>query len=229
MSAEQSLRERKKQQTLIALHTTALDLALQQGPETVTVQKIADSANVSVRTFFNYFESKDDAIIGICGTATGELLSEFSQSTTPLADPVLEVVKFIWEFGSGSIVPGSSFSRRRKVMLDNPHLMERVFDRVAHLENRLEATVNTRLALTTLFANDGERQDTAHVLVNTSIGMLKFTVRKAFESADTPGTAQDAFPHPQSDLCAQETALPDWPTVQKILGTYIDILRKLIS
>ncbi|MFE9206412.1 TetR/AcrR family transcriptional regulator [Micromonospora sp. NPDC007230] len=62
MSESTGLRERKKAATRLALHEAALRLAVEQGPERVTVEAIADAANVSRRTFSNYFSSKEEAL-----------------------------------------------------------------------------------------------------------------------------------------------------------------------
>src|SRR5262245_58775412 len=56
------LRERKKLDTRRALSDAALELALECGLENVTRDAIAARANVSLRTFNNYFTSKHDAI-----------------------------------------------------------------------------------------------------------------------------------------------------------------------
>ncbi|SBT41849.1 acyl-CoA-like ligand-binding transcription factor [Micromonospora auratinigra] len=56
------LRERKKAATRLALHEAALRLATEHGPERVTVEAIADAAEVSRRTFSNYFSSKEEAL-----------------------------------------------------------------------------------------------------------------------------------------------------------------------
>ena len=57
-------RERKKRETYLALHDAALALAEERGFEHLTVEAICEQADVSVRTFFNYFPCKEDAVLG---------------------------------------------------------------------------------------------------------------------------------------------------------------------
>lgn len=59
------LRERKKQETRSTLSQAALRLVLERGLENVLVEDIASAANVSPRTFNNYFSSKVEAICAI--------------------------------------------------------------------------------------------------------------------------------------------------------------------
>ncbi|WP_433792569.1 TetR/AcrR family transcriptional regulator [Actinoplanes sp. CA-252034] len=59
---EQGLRERKKEATRQALYEAALRLALELGPDRITVDAIADRAGVSRRTFSNYFANKEEAL-----------------------------------------------------------------------------------------------------------------------------------------------------------------------
>lgn len=56
------LRERKKLATRQALGAAAMRLAIERGLENVLVEDIAAAANVSTRTFNNYFASKYEAI-----------------------------------------------------------------------------------------------------------------------------------------------------------------------
>lgn len=57
------LRERKKAATRLALHEAALRLVLRDGLAGVTVEAIADAADVSRRTFSNYFSGKEEALL----------------------------------------------------------------------------------------------------------------------------------------------------------------------
>jgi hypothetical protein len=57
------LRERKRVETRRRIAAETLRLVTDRGLDEATVEGISASAGVSVRTFFNYFESKDDALI----------------------------------------------------------------------------------------------------------------------------------------------------------------------
>ncbi|MFF6791117.1 TetR/AcrR family transcriptional regulator [Streptomyces filamentosus] len=59
------LRERKKQRTRDALIQVSLELFTTQGYERTTVDEIAEAVEVSQRTFFRYFSSKEEVAFAV--------------------------------------------------------------------------------------------------------------------------------------------------------------------
>jgi TetR/AcrR family transcriptional regulator, cholesterol catabolism regulator len=69
-------RERKKRESEQRIRTTALQLFREKGYEATTVEEIAERADVSKGTFFNYFPRKDSLLEALAQDLVEELLDE---------------------------------------------------------------------------------------------------------------------------------------------------------
>ena len=87
----QGLRERKKLQTRKNLARSAIRLFEERGYANTTVEEIAAAANVSRRTFFRYFKSKDEVVIV---DPEGKLAAvHVALAEGPPDEPTLEALK----------------------------------------------------------------------------------------------------------------------------------------
>jgi AcrR family transcriptional regulator len=85
------LRERKKLETRQALEDAALRLFAEKDFDQVTVEEIAEAVGVSSRTFFRYFGSKEDLVLGPMLDVHRVL--EAALAERPADEPVLDVLR----------------------------------------------------------------------------------------------------------------------------------------
>lgn len=89
---ELSHRDAKRERTRQRVERAAVFLALEHGYEHVTVDQICEASDISARTFFNYFGSKDAAIVGT-GTKVppADLVEEFVAGDGPVLSDFLRL------------------------------------------------------------------------------------------------------------------------------------------
>jgi AcrR family transcriptional regulator len=140
------LRERKKRETRRALNLAALDLVEEKGFSAVTTEEIAARAGVSARTFFNYFPSKEAAVIGTTAEeleAYAARLEEVREGESPL-DALRRIL-------AGMLAPASIDrelrARRRRILLGEPSLAPALVGNNIRIENTLTAALERRLGV----------------------------------------------------------------------------------
>jgi AcrR family transcriptional regulator len=146
-----SLRERKKLATRLELRRVTLRLVAERGFSNVTVEEIAEAANVSPRTFFNYFPSKEAALFGAdpeLAAATRDAIAH----QTP-GEPVVTVLRTIMAAQARAVTaeftelggdPLEWLGRVRAVRTD-PHLHAAHGAQMAALERSLAEAIAGRL------------------------------------------------------------------------------------
>ena len=111
------LRERKKLQTRTAIHEAAFSLIDSQGLDATTVEQICQQADVSVRTFFNYFPSKAAAALEFQGpTIHPDVEQAFLSHSGSLVMALCDVI------GSGS-EHGPDLVRMKQLLSRRPELL----------------------------------------------------------------------------------------------------------
>ncbi|MER5999333.1 TetR/AcrR family transcriptional regulator [Nonomuraea angiospora] len=63
MESPQQRRDRRRAEKRQAIRVAAVKIALDEGIEAATVEAISAAADISPRTFFNYFASKEEALV----------------------------------------------------------------------------------------------------------------------------------------------------------------------
>lgn len=84
-------RERKKQRTREELISAAFELFQEKGFRATTVEEIADAVDVSPRTFFRYFTSKEDVVVASQQEAFGTFMQAFTDR--PVDEPVMTAIR----------------------------------------------------------------------------------------------------------------------------------------
>lgn len=138
-----SLRERKKTATRRALRSAATRLIGERGLAEVTVEDIAAAADVSARTFFNYFASKEDAVVGWDPDLAAEMMD--SLVARPAGEEPLEALSavLVETFGGFDTDP-RDFLDRLSVIRAEPHLLARQAAGWAEVERQLVVALEQR-------------------------------------------------------------------------------------
>lgn len=136
-------RDRKKMATYQSLRSAALRLVGERGLHHVTVEDIAEAADVSVRTFFNHFPSKEDAIVGLAPEHVDELRQAL-QSRPATESPLEALQVVLGELASVLVEGGDEWALRMEVVRTCPELVPRMFASFATYERTIVEVIAIR-------------------------------------------------------------------------------------
>lgn len=173
--AKPGLRERKKQQTRDTIARAALRLFADRGYDETTLAEIAEAADVSPRTIFAYFESKEDILF--CDGP--DMLSKLRRTLTerPPGTTTVDALRGLLS----ALGPADEDSRLRKQILTaEPSLRMKMRARDAQLEPLLAESIAVDL--------DTPPDDIRAVLIAASMTAAFTAVRDRFLAAAADGT-----------------------------------------
>lgn len=124
-------REQRKRETARALTTHARSLTRAKGFTGFTVEELCTEVGVSRRTFFNYFESKENAVLGFTGDdprvlALDEAFASAEGTEHDLLGAFAELMTARWELFD----PAQDASALFEVLEHEPRLIKSVFSQL---------------------------------------------------------------------------------------------------
>ena len=183
MTEECGLRERKKRETRLAIHRAALDLVEKAGFDAVTTDQIAASAGVSPRTFFNYFPTKESAVLGSTPADLDEMRAQLE--ARPADEPILDSIRAIVRDRLAPSSHGPELrAQRRRVLLGEPALGPALVGTNIHTENVLTDVVAARLGV------DPRESVRPRVTVATALAAVRACIEH--QQSGGTGTVEDA-------------------------------------
>lgn len=149
---EPGLRERKRVATRRAIERATVELSLKKGYENVTVDEIAVAAEVSPRTFFNYFPSKEAAVIGHAPDGPDpERIEAFlaAPATQPVLDGILDLLSSFIDSKSDEEARATHRLQemRMRLMRENPQLFRQRMESMEDVTNKMIEVVSKRLVV----------------------------------------------------------------------------------
>ncbi len=130
------LRERKKQQTREKIARVGLELFAERGYDETTLADIAEAADVSPRTIFAYYESKEDILF-----CEEEVFFDRLKKMLEERPPGTTTIDAIREFFASIEPPDEQAMLRKKVVTGTPALEMRQRARHGQLEPMLVKSI----------------------------------------------------------------------------------------
>jgi AcrR family transcriptional regulator len=136
--------ERRKARTRRDIAEAAIGLFMRDGYETVSVEAIAAQADVSERTFYRYFATKDDVLSPIITEGTAELVELIA--ARPTGEPLAEAVQRAYA-QSNTGVDQVKVQTLIRLLVTVPALRSRWLNDLLSIEDALVPVITSRLAL----------------------------------------------------------------------------------
>jgi AcrR family transcriptional regulator len=159
-------RQRKRIRTHRAIQAAALSAVIEVGFEGATVEEICRRAGISQRSFFNYFATKEDALVDAPAVSQAAI-DDFLRGEHGLIDDLVTLVASAADQVASDL---ELIAMRRKLVRDYPQLVGRKFTGMYEFEELIEGLVRQRLAS----PSATEDREQAQLLGITAAAALRF-------------------------------------------------------
>jgi AcrR family transcriptional regulator len=139
MTDELGLRDRKRQRTRQALISAAMRLFAEKGYEQTTVAEIAAMAEVSTKTFFNHFASKDEVLFPHLSARIDDAVAVIKQRKPAdnVSDVLLKAMEHMLADAVRDELDGGLASVRLPMIISVPSVQAATLHRYFQAETRL--------------------------------------------------------------------------------------------
>ena len=166
MTEESTLWQRSRQAAYAEITGTAMRLFLDQGFEQTTIDQIATTAGISRRSFFRYFGTKEDVVLG--GLAQqGELMRDALENVPLAVEPWEALRQALHAVDALAVEPGVTL-KIAKMMYGTPSLRARSIEKHLHWQSLLVPNIRRRLGL----ADDDAADPAPAAIVASAIACL---------------------------------------------------------
>jgi AcrR family transcriptional regulator len=138
------LRERKKLRTRAQLTEAALRLFSERGFDATTIEDIVEEVEVSPRTFFRYFDSKEDVVIGFFDDLGKELRAMLA-ARPPEESPFTAIRRALGSLVDLYTAQADRVIAAKRLAHDTPAIRARLLDKHARWENGVAEELAARL------------------------------------------------------------------------------------
>ena len=178
-------RNRKRAQTRARIEAAAIELVLKNGLDSATIDAISERADVSPRTFFNYFESKDAAILGLQSRETDEDALDEQLASGRDLDPIAAVVSLVTAT-MGVTGRGSTELHRSRVeiMRRHPEILSSQFAQLSARRTRLVEHVGQILPRHPQFQDDLDAVARANIVLAVCVSATRSAVEEWAQTTD---------------------------------------------